>query len=356
MRFILAIAGIVLAAVIAPSAVAQKADPACEQALINLSDVHDGKNPPSGIEPDGLRLKAGGDYKAAADAAAFEVDAYREHGDVRALCPKALWPDTVRDATLKKNLAAAAKANPKAFCGDRMLAATAPKMVRGWMNTAGVDFFADRIQELQGTLDTTRGVKGQRADRHDSDTEWVLAVITELDAACPNGEMALETGSARISATTARAFAKENLAFVQCVDARKAWQPQMKAFDALAPFTDVAGMNAAYKALETAAVPIKAACKASEEGVRETDYLLASRKLRILFVTAPGCRDAALAMNTARQSIDSATTRSGQEGYVEDLRAAAQAAAAVCKNPSAQTWGEFVAWITEKNFSRIPAK
>jgi hypothetical protein len=323
--------------------------------LINLEDVKNGKSPPVGIEPDGSRIKPSGDYKAAADEAAFAVDTYREHGDVRNYCPKAKWPAEVKPENLKKALTAAAKANPPAFCGGGKIDASAPAMTRSWFNNAGTDFFADRVLELQRQLDSTAGVKQQAAERHLADAEWMLEVITDLDAVCPNGEAALDLGSAKASVTRARDFAKENVAFVNCVKARDKWQPQVKAFDATVASNDQAAMTAAYNELEKAAGPVNAACKGSEEGVKENAYLLAARKLRILFLTTPGCRDAALAMNTIRQNMNG-MSKSSLPSYVTQIRQAAKDAGAACKDPSAETWGNFVAWITEKNYERVPDK
>src|SRR5690348_4369729 len=126
MRLIVAAFAFIAAGFAAAPAMAQE-DPVCKQALINLEEVRLGKSPPIGIEPDGARIKTSGDYKAAADEAAFAVDAYREHGDVRGYCPKAKWSATVKPENLKKALAAAVKANPKAFCGgDMNIEASAP--------------------------------------------------------------------------------------------------------------------------------------------------------------------------------------------------------------------------------------
>ena len=352
MRLIVAAFAFVIAGFAATPAMAQD-DAICQQSLINLEDVRLGKSPPIGIEPDGARIKPSGDYKAPADEAAFAVDAYREHGDVRAWCAEAKWPATVKSENLKKALTAAAKANPKAFCGgDMNIEARVPAMIRSWVKDAGPEFFLDRAQELQGAINTTSGVKHQEVWRHNSDTEWLAEVIIDLDAVCPNGEAALDIGSAKAAVGMARDFAKENVAFVDCVKARKAWDPQMKAFDALVPAGDQAAMGEAYKKLEAAAGAVRETCKASEEGLKETEYLLASRKLRILFLTAPGCRDAALAMNTIRTNLNSAP-KSSIPSYISEIQRSAKDASVACKDPSAETWGNFVAWIANKNLTRI---
>ena len=127
-----------------------------------------------------------------AGGSTFFQFAGREHGDVRNYCPKAKWPAEVKPENLKKALTAAAKASPTAFCGGGKIEASAPAMTRSWFNNAGTDFFADRVLELQNQLDTTAGVKQQHAERHLADAEWMLEVITDLDAVCPNGEAALE--------------------------------------------------------------------------------------------------------------------------------------------------------------------
>lgn len=355
MRTILKLVLVALGLAFAAPAFAQDAA-VCQQALLNLAEVRDGKSPPIGIEADGMRLKASGGYKAAGDAAMFAVDAYREHGDVRGLCPESKWPASMKPDALKKTLTQAAKTNAKVFCGgDPMISATAPKMIRGWQNNAGIEFFSDRILELQAKLDTTAGVKNQSAGRHASDSDWLFEVASDLDEACPNGEAALDIGSARISANRAREFAHDNVNFLVCVKAREGWQPAMKDFDAVAPANDPTSMAAAYRKIETAAVAVKAACKASEEGSRENDYLLAARRLRILFLTTPGCREAAIKMNDIRQSMNTAD-KSSLPSYVTDIRNAAKEAGVACKDPAAETWGEFVAWITEKNYFRVADK
>ncbi len=326
-------------------------DVVCKQSLANLQDVKDGKNPPSGIDENIVRLKPSGDYKAAADEAAFAIDAYREHGDVRHYCPKAKWPAEVKSENLKKALTAAAKANPPVFCGGGQIEASVPHFTRTLFNNAGPLFFQDRADQLQGKLDTTASPWNQEADRHLADAEWMLEIVNDLDAVCPNGQAALDMGSAKISVKTARDFAKDNVDFLACVKARDAWQPQMKAFETAATAGDQAAMNAAYADIVKAAGPVNAACKASEEGTRENAYLVASRRVRILMLSTPGCREAAQNMSVIRGNMNAMGKQSVPQ-YAADLRTAAKAAGEACKDPSAQTWGEFVAWIGEKNVWR----
>lgn len=356
MKHLIRLAVVALGLAFAAPGLAQAQDAACKQALVNLDDVKSGKSPPIGFEADAVTLKARGEgYKAPADAAAFMVDTYREHGDVRYLCPKKSWPAEVTDANLKKVITAALKADPKTYCGGGHNEKSVPAIIRGLLNTAGPDFFADRVLELQNQLDTTAGVKQQTAERHAADTEWLLQIITTIDDACPNGEAALDSGSAKIAARTAHDFAVENVAFVACVKARDGWQPQMKAFEEAAAKNDPAAMEAAYKQIETAAKPVAAACKASEEGSKENDYILASRRMRILFLTTPGCREASSKINDVRQSLNG-MSKSSIPQAAGDLRRTAKEAGAACKDPAPETWGNFVAWVSEKNMWRLPDK
>jgi hypothetical protein len=143
------------------------------------------------------------------------------------------------------------------------------------------------------------------------------------------------------------------MAFIDCVKAREGYAPQMKAFDALVPGQDPKALKTAYAALEKAAKPVKTACKKSEEGSKEIDYVIASKKLQIDFIEIPGCREAAIKMNEVRQSLNG-MDKAARQASLPKMREAGKTTRKACKNdPAPETWANFIAWIAEKNLSRL---
>ena len=355
MRLIAKLVVVMFGLAFALPAVAQSFDrPAsCEAALANLEAVRTGKQfPPSGSRPDLWRLRAKGGYSMPAAAPYFAVDAFREHGDVRALCPPAKWPAGVKPEGLKTALAVGVKADQDMFCGKGAGNYDAPYLILRLTGDAGVKGFADRILELQGAL--TPGETVQTAARHASDYAWLHEVAGDIADACGNGKD-LNSAIAQTSANAAVNFAKDNVDFVACVKSR---EPILKAamteFDDAAKANDQAKMEAAYPKLEAAYATAKPGCAASKEGAMENDYVLASKKMRILFITTPGCRDAAVTINNLRQSTNGTKSRRSIDDYARLIREAGKTAAATCKDPSPQTWAEFVAWIAVANKYRLP--
>jgi hypothetical protein len=206
------------------------------------------------------------------------------------------------------------------------------------------------VLELTNRLDPL-DASHQTIDRHVSDSEWLQDASRELVAACgPDAEvkMALEAADLSLS------IANEHAAFRDCVKARERYKPAMDAFDAAAKAQDATLMKTAYAVLENSAEPVRTSCKSSDEGAREVDYILASRKMQIPMLELVSCRPAVIAMNDQRQAMG-ALPRDEIPLAVDALRHKADAAKTACGNDiSPQIWGEFVAWITELNLTRLP--
>ena len=324
---------------------------ACDRAIANLEYTRQGYNAPLGAQQGYERLRSDRGYLWSGDAPLFAFDAYREHGDVRANCPKEEWPASVTPEGLKAIMAAGMPTKKRVLCGDETWQGpTAARQVMTWLANPDVRGFKDRVKELQGQLDATNQNE-QSAARRASDAEWLRDASRELVGLCTPSD---EVKAAVAAAETALAIARENMAFVACVDARKAMQPQIQAFDAAAKTGDVALMKAALTSLEAASNPVLASCASSEEGRGETAYIIASKKMQILFREAPTCMPAAQAMNGIRQSLNGAD-KADRPKLIADLRASATASNAACGNdPAPEAWGMFVAWVAERNLTRIP--
>lgn len=326
----------------------QKLD-ACGLSLSFLRQIRDGADMPKGVEIH-PRLKAENGYKTDLEKQLYLFDGYREFGDVRVNCKPELWSDEIKPASLKAAVTAAAKAAPERFCAAGAEGAETPaSLIPKWLADPEVTFFRDRALELNNQLPLSP--EYIQLDRRLAESGWLREASQALVAACkPNDAVK----PALAIADRAFKVATDNDLFSKCVKARDGYKPQMTAFDAAAQTQDPKAMKAAYAALETAAKPVKAACKPSEEGAKEVDYILASRKMQIGFVEIPGCRDAAKLMNDQRTAMNT-TAKEDLPAAAAKLRQIAKDAKKACKNdPAPQVWGDFVAWITEKNMTRLP--
>ncbi len=354
MRIIGSLAALAAAGVLAASAGGQVVyDPkldACGLSISYLAQIRDGADDPKGIESY-PRIKAEKGYRTDQEEALYLFDGYTEYADVRANCEPAKWPAEVKVEGLRAAIQAAVNDSSDALCGAGTDGAETPaSIIPKWLANPEVRWFHDRALELNNQIDLMNP-ETDSMDRHLSESEWLRDVAKELVAACkPNDAVKPALAAAELSLKVA----KDNDAFRDCVKARDGYKPQLTAFDAAARTQDAKAMKAAYAALDTAAKPVKNACKPSEEGAKEIDYILASRKMQISFLEVPGCRDAAKLMNDQRTAMN-ATAKADIPAAATRLRKAAKDARKACKNdPAPQVWGEFVAWIAVKNLTRTP--
>jgi hypothetical protein len=326
-----------------------KAKTACEAALVNFENTRLGKDELRATAPE-QRIKPKGAYTGSKDAYLFAIDGFREHGDVRANCTPDKWPEWVTPAGVKRLIAQGVKEKPQLFCGDpAALGPSAVALIQARLANAEVRFFQDRILELSNQLDTLDG-KHDTIARHVSDAEFLSDVARELAAACKPNDEAMKALALTEAAVKA---ANENAAFQGCVKARGGWKPAMDSFAESAKTNEVPKMEEALTKIEAAAKGVNQTCAASEEGLRENDYILASRKMQILFLQVDGCRDAALAMNQQRQAMN-AMTKEQLPAAIAQMREAGKTARKACGNDlSPEVWANFVAWITERNLRRI---
>jgi hypothetical protein len=360
MRIIGILAGLVLVTGFVASASAQqykppamldvlKAKTVCEAALVNFENTRLGRDELRATAPE-QRIKPKGAYTGTKDAYLFAIDGFREHGDVRANCAPDKWPEWVTPAGVKRLIDQGVKEKPKLFCGDA--AAPGPSavaLIQARLANAEVRFFEDRILELNNQLDTIDG-KHDTIARHLSDADFLRDVAKELAAVCKPNDEALKALALTESAGKA---ANENAAFQACVKARGGWKPAMDSFAESAKTNEVAKMEEALTKIEVAAKGVNQTCAASEEGLKENDYIVAARKMQILFLQVDGCRDAALAMNQQRQAMNT-MAKDQLPAAITQMREAGKIAGKACRNdPSPETWASFVAWITERNLTRI---
>lgn len=342
---ILVLAAAMFAAVFAAPAMA---DPVCDQARINLEDIRSGKDHVNGIPEGEPQMKGEKAYEA--DMGAFYIDAFREMGDIRVYCGANEWPVYVQPAAVKAALITAVQADPARYCAPALEEGfSAVSFIQNRFKDEAIIAFGHRIKETSNSYDPFRQ-KDWDSQTHFSEASYLREVSQVLSASCApsdNARLALA------ATETAIVIAKENMAFVDCVKAREAYAPQIKAFDTLVPGQDAKALKAAYAALEKAAKPVKTACKKSEEGSKEIDYVVASKKMQIDFIEIPGCRDAAIKMNEVRQSF-STMDKAARQAALPQMRQAGKDTKKACKNdPAPETWANFVAWITEKNLSRM---
>lgn len=342
---ILVFVGAVLAAVFAAPAMA---DPVCDQSKINLEDIRSGKDHVNGIPEGQPQMKGEKSYES--DMGAFYIDAFREMGDIRVYCGAKEWPAYAQPAAVKTALLTAAQADPVRYCSPAAEGGfSAVSFIQTRFKDEAITAFSHRVKETSNSYNPFRQ-QDWDSQTHFSEASYLREVSQVLSASCmPNDEAKL----ALAAAETAIVIAKENMAFVDCVKAREGYAPQIKAFDALVPSQDAKAMKTAYAALERAAKPVKTACKKSEEGSREIDYVIASKKLQIDFIEIPGCRDAAIKMNEVRQSF-SGMDKAARQAALPQMKQAGKDTKKACKNdPAPETWANFIAWITEKNLSRL---
>jgi hypothetical protein len=326
-----------------------KAKTVCEAALINFENTRLGKDELRATAPE-QRIKPKGAYTGSKDAYLFAIDGFREHGDVRANCTPDKWPEWVTPAGVKRLIAQGIKEKPQLFCGDPVAPGpSAVALIQAQLANAEVRFFEDRILELNNQLDTLDG-KHDTIARHASDAEFLRDVAKELAAVCKPNDEAIKALALTEAATKT---ANENEAFQACVKARGGWKPAMDSFAEAAKTSEVPKMEEALTKIEVAAKAVNQTCARSDEGLRENDYILASRKMQILFLQVGGCRDAALAMNQQRQAMN-AMARDQLPAAIAQMREAGKTVRKACSNdPSPETWADFVAWITERNLTRI---
>ncbi|MFT3725587.1 MAG: hypothetical protein QM773_18615 [Hyphomonadaceae bacterium] len=342
---ILVFVGAVLAAVFAAPAMA---DPVCDQAKINLEDIRSGKDHVNGIPEGQPQMKGEKAYEA--DMAAFYIDAFREIGDIRIYCGAKELPAYVQPAAVKTALIAAVQAAPARYCSPAPEGGfSAVSFIQARFKDEAITAFSHRVKETSNSYDPYRQIDWD-SQTHFSEASYLREVSQVLSASCvPNDEARL----AQTATETAIVIAKENMAFVDCVKAREGYAPQIKAFDALVPGQDAKAMKAAYANLEKAAKPVKTACRKSEEGAKEIDYVIASKKMQIDFIEIPGCREAAIKMNEVRQSFNG-MDKAARLAALPEMKQAGKDAKKACKNdPAPETWANFIAWIAEKNLSRL---
>lgn len=344
MRYLVLAASLFAAVLAAPAL----ADPVCDQAKINLEDIRSGKDHVNGIPEGQPQMKGEAAYEG--DMAAFYVDAFREMSDLRFYCPAKEWMAYAQPAAVKTALLAAVQAAPTRYCSPAPEGGfSAVSFIQARFRDEAVTAFGHRIKETSNTYDPFRQADWD-SQTHFNEATYLREVSQALAASCaPNDDARL----AQAASETAIGIATDNLAFVDCVKAREGYAPQIKAFDTLAPGKDVKALKTALTALEKAAKPVKAACKKSEEGAKEIDYVIASKKMQIDFIEIPGCREAAIKMNEVRQSFNE-MDKPARQAALPQMRKAGKDTKKACRNdPAPETWADFVAWITEKNLSRL---